>query len=172
MESGQHGLAALLGDDRPGGGDGLWFVPLFETTTQWQHYTMFSVAHLLDWGNEQLLLSPFGLPLLVMILVTLRRFQLTLFAQTVDRDYASVLGVMSVGYLLFTWFWNPDYGGRKDWDLFAPSAFVYTLLAGYLLVRILPNEEQLKEAGLLIGVISLLHSAAWIFANTHPLPRE
>ncbi len=172
MEYGGHGLSALLGVDQPGGGDAIWFVPLFETTTRWQHYTMFSVAHLLDWSNVHLLISPFGLPLLAMILVTIRRFQLTIFERVEDKDYGYFLGITTALYLLFTWLWNPDYGGRKDWDLFAPAAFVYTLLAGYLLVRTLPNREKLRASGLFLIVVSLLHTGAWIFTNTHILPRE
>jgi hypothetical protein len=40
MEAGGHGLNALLTTDRPGGGDGHWLVPLWETSTQWEHYTL------------------------------------------------------------------------------------------------------------------------------------
>ena len=172
MESGGHGLSALLGVDRPGGGDGLWFVPLFQTTTKWQHYTMFSTAHLLDWLNIHLLISPFGLPLIVLTLFTVYHFRLTIFDRQSERDYAYFLGLTAAMYLLFTWLWNPDYGGRKDWDLFAPSAFVYTLLAGYLLTHTLTNRTKLSRAGLLAIAVSLLHTTAWIFTNTHPLPRE
>ena len=172
MEQGGHGLSALLGQDRPGGGDGIWFVPLFETTTEWQRYTMFSTAHLLDWLNEQLLISPFGAPLLILTLITVYRFRIPLFDRTPDRDYNTFLGVMSGAYLLLSWLWNPDYGGRKDWDLFAPSAFVYTLWAGYLLVRVLPDRNKLKEGSLFIIAVSLLHTASWVFTNTHELPRE
>lgn len=172
MESGQHGLSELLGADRPGGGDGIWFVPLFETSTEWQHYTMFSAAHLLDWSNEHLLISPFGLPLILLILIAARRFRLKIFSTRLEKDYALFLGVTAASYLLLTWLWNPDYGGRKDWDLFAPSAFVYTLLAGYLLVRVLADRDRLREAGLFAIAVSLLHSAAWVWTNTHPLPRE
>lgn len=172
MDSGGHGLSALLGVDRPGGGDGLWFVPLFETTTEWQHYTMFSTAHLLDWLNIHLLISPFGLPLIVMTLLAVYRFGLALFERQNERDYAYFLGLTAAMYLLLTWLWNPDYGGRKDWDLFAPSAFVYTLLAGYLLVHTLTRWEKLRAAGLFVVAICLLHTGAWIFANTYPLPRE
>jgi hypothetical protein len=171
MESGQHGLSELFGADRPGGGDGIWFVPLFETSTEWQHYTMFSAAHLLDWSNEHLLISPFGLPLFVLILIAAHRFRLDLFATLPEKDYALFLGAMSASYLLLTWLWNPDYGGRKDWDLFAPSAFVYTLLVGYLLVRVLTDKNRLREAGLFAITVSLLHSAAWVWTNTHHLPR-
>ncbi len=172
MESGGHGLSALVGVDRPGGGDGIWFVPIFETTTQWQQYTMFSAAHLLDWGNVHYLISPFGIPLIVMTLVAVRRFGLTIFDTQVDKDYAYFLGLTAGMYLLLTWLWNPDYGGRKDWDLFAPSAFVYTVLAGYLLVRALPDRQKLGQGGAFIMAVSLLHTAAWIFTNMHNLPRE
>jgi hypothetical protein len=173
MEQGGHGLSALLSDDRPGGGDGIWFVPLFETTTEWQHYTMFSVAHVLDWVNEHLLISPFGLPLIILALIAIYQFRLIIFDRsTTDKDYGYFLGVTAAVYLLLTWVWNPDYGGRKDWDLFAPSAFVYTLLAGYLLVRVLPDRDKLKETSLFVIAVSFLHTAAWIFINTHQWPGE
>ncbi|MBN1993558.1 MAG: hypothetical protein JW953_12735 [Anaerolineae bacterium] len=172
MESGGHGLSALLSDDRPGGGDGIWFVPLFATTTVWQHYTMFSVAHLLDWLNEHLLISPFGLPLIMLTLITVSRFRVAVFDRPADKDYGYFLSVTAALYLLLTWVWNPDYGGRQDWDLFAPSAFVYTLLAGYLWVRVLVNRDKLKEGSLFIMAVAFLHAAAWIFTNTQDLPRE
>jgi hypothetical protein len=172
MESGGHGLSAFLGADRPGGGDGIWFVPLFATTTEWQRYTMFSAAHFLDWANIHLLISPFGIPLIALALFTAMKFRLTLFDNQPDKDFARFLGLTSLMYILLTWLWNPDYGGQKDWDLFAPSAFGYTLLAGYLMVRILPGARQLRESSLLVIVVSLLHAAAWIFTNTHLLPRK
>jgi len=172
MESGGHGLSSLLGVDRPGGGDGIWFVPLFETTTEWQHYTMFSVAHILDWLNVHLLISPFGLPLIILTLLAVYRFRITLFDQPQDKDYAIFLGITAGCYVLLTWLWNPDYGFQKDWDLFAPSAFVVTLLAGFLLVRVLPDRDKLKEGSLFIIAVALLHASSWIFTNTHPLPRD
>jgi hypothetical protein len=174
MESGGHGLAALLGQDRPGGGDGVWFVPLFEIDPRqkYQPYTMFSAAHLLDWLNVHLLISPFGLPLLALMGGAISHFRLALFDRTDDKDYLYFLAVTSAAYLALTWLWNPDYGGRFDWDLFAPSAFVYTLLAGYLLVRVLTDREQLSQGSLFVLTVSLLHTGAWIFTNTHSLPRR
>jgi len=172
MESGGHGLSFFLGIDRPGGGDGIWFVPLFKTTTEWQQYTMFSAAHIIDWSNIHLLISPFGIPLIVMTLLTIYRFHLTVFDSQNDKDYAIFLGTTAFMYILLTWVWNPDYGGRKDWDLFAPSAFVYTLLAGYLLVRVISNRQRLRENAIFMVGVSLLHTASWIFANTHNLPRN
>lgn len=62
MEGGGHGLAALLSTDRPGGGDGRPFVPLWATTTRWEQYTMFSWHHLRDFLNQHLLVAPVVLP--------------------------------------------------------------------------------------------------------------
>ncbi len=67
MELSGNGLAALTTTDRPGGGDGALFVPLTETTTRWEHYTMFSWAHLLDWLNMQMLTAPVTLGGLVIV---------------------------------------------------------------------------------------------------------
>ncbi len=172
METGGHGLAALMGADQPGGGDAVWFVPLFEITTKWQHYTMFSTAHFLDWGNLHLLISPFGLPLIALIAGARYWFKLKLFDRVADRDYAYFLAVTSMAYILLTFIWNADYGGQKDWDLFAPSAFIYTLLAGYLLVRGLSDKIALQYGSLFILAVSCLHTAGWVFANTRPLTTD
>ncbi|NJN98654.1 MAG: hypothetical protein HC875_33465 [Anaerolineales bacterium] len=150
-------------------------MPLFEIDPAWQKYqpyTMFSAAHLLDWLNVHLLISPVGLPLLALIAIAHFRFGLPLFERPAERDFAYFLTVMAAMYVLLTWLWNPDYGGRKDWDLFAPSAFVYTLLAAFLWVRAITDRAKLAQASLFLLAVSLLHTAAWIFANTHPLPRE
>jgi hypothetical protein len=184
MAAAGHGPAAMLTDDRPGGADGIPFVPLFEVTTEWQHYTMFSLAHVLDWVNEHFLISPFGLLLLVCALVAL-------VAQRVGgkvRDgvvsseggITPFLTIASAAYLLLTFVWNPDYGMRKDWDLFAPSAFVYTVLAGHLLTRHLQtsataepsdisrSRQVLARNAVLLIVAAALHTGAWVYSNTIP----
>jgi len=83
----------------------------------------------------------------------------------------------SLAYLLLTFVWNPDYGGRRDWDLFAPSAFVYTLLAAYLLARQLGDRPEsagdgctLARVARLLIAASALHTLAWIYYNTIPWP--
>jgi hypothetical protein len=187
MMAGGHGPGAMLVDDRPGGADGIPFVPLFQVTTEWQQYTMFSLAHVLDWVNEHLLISPFGLPLLLLMLVNAvinwrksqRRGESGPGAQSAQAGsgITSFLTIASLVYLLLTFVWNPDYGGRRDWDLFAPSAFVYTLLAAHMLVRQFGDRQDSAEsrctlarvARLLIAV-SALHTVAWIYYNTIPWP--
>ena len=179
MISGGHGPASLFTDDRPGGADAVMFVPLFQATTEWQHYTMFSLAHGLDWANEHFLISPFG----VLILIVTGCARLARRSSTVispesqstgqaERGITGFLSIAGLSYLLLTFVWNPDYGGRNDWDLFAPSAFVYTLFAAYLLARTIAREPAAQAGrralsrvtpGLL--AVSALHTAAWVYYN-------
>ena len=191
MAAGGHGPGAMLVDDRPGGADGIPFVPLFRVTTEWQHYTMLSPAHLLDWANEHFLISLFGLPLLLLVLVNglIGRWKsgrlpsdndpsdAHLHPMRGDSGITAFLTIASLAYLLLTCVWNPDYGGRRDWDLFAPSAFVYTLLAAYLLARQLGERPEgagdgcsLARIARLLIAASALHTAAWVYYNTIPWP--
>lgn len=170
MEWGDHGLSAFLGVDRPGGGDYVWFVPLFETTTAFQHYTMFSAAHLIDWLNLQLLLSLFGLLILLVLLVGhWGRRDNTLRLTPLEQAQVWFLGLAAGSYLLLTWVWNADYGIRKDWDLFSPPAIIYTLLAAWLLTRTL-SRLRLQEAAMLLLSVSSLHTLAWVFSNALTVP--
>jgi hypothetical protein len=162
MESGGHGLAYLVGEDRPGGGDGRWWVPLWKTTTRWEHYTMFSWEHVLDLVNEQLLLTPVGLPALLCLA--------TLAWPRVRRGTAwtYLLGLATSAYLLFIWTWNPDYGGQRDWDLFAPAAIPLMLLLADRLTTALPDQEGSLQGGVILVAAQAFHTIAWVYQNTLP----
>ncbi|NLE77845.1 MAG: hypothetical protein GX605_13990 [Chloroflexi bacterium] len=160
MESGGHGLAALLGHDFPGGGDRRWFVPLWETQTRWERYTMFSWPHLLDVLNQQLLTGPFALAMLVLVALFLRRGR----ADAQERFFM----VAGLCYLTLTLVWNPDYGGRRDWDLFAPAALPLTLWAATAVTRRLGEGEALRQTAWIVIPTSLVHLAGWVYSNTRP----
>lgn len=162
MTAGGHGLDALLGADAPGGGDHRWFVPLFETTTRWEHYTMFSRGHLVDIVNEQLLVAPVvwpGLALCVMFARSRIPHRDPLFRQ---------LLVLALLYALLTWTWNPDYGGQRDWDLFATASLPAALLFAYTLRAALPEPTALRRAGWALIAAQAFHTAMWIYQNTLP----
>jgi hypothetical protein len=162
MTAGGHGLDALLGADAPGGGDHNWFVPLLQTSTRWERYTMFSLAHLLDIVNQQLLVAPVIWPGLLLA------FALA-WPRVPRRDGAiRLLLVMALLYLLLTLTWNSDYGGQRDWDLFAPAALPAAILFGYVLARTLPERNALRGAGWALIAAQALHSATWIYQNTLP----
>jgi hypothetical protein len=167
MSLGNHGLRAFLGDDRPGGGDHVWFVPLFEITTDYQHYTMFSLGHLLDWLNLQFLVSGVAVGGLLLLAGWRWRTKRAWFrrGERVAFERAVFLGVASLGYTLLTWVWNADYGIRKDWDLFSPPAFAYTLLFAFLLPRALPDEDEFSEASVFLIGVAAVHLVGWVYTN-------
>ena len=103
-----------------GGGDGQMFVPLFELRGL-SRYLFLRPAHLLAIANEQLLVAPLGL---VMLLAGLRAAR--------DRTLVYLV-LIGAGFFALTVIWNPDYGPLRDWDLFGPVGF-YLAIAGVALV--------------------------------------
>lgn len=169
METGGHGVAALLTTDRPGGGDGRWFVPLWQTETKWERYTLFSWPHLWDFLNEQLLVAPVVLPSLLLL------FAARLFWGAPPRptDHAicgagRFLVIAWLFYLLLVWVWNPDYGGQRDWDLFSLVAIPQTLLLVYLMPRRLSGLRYLALGAIPLIALQAMHTAAWVYQNTLP----
>lgn len=193
MEANGHGVTALLSTDRPGGGDARWFVPLFATTTRWEHYTMFSWPHLRDWLNGQVLVAPIVLPALAVVggawvidrMKKRKKGRLEIgdwvetpppisnlqspIAQSPNRfiPAAHFLLIAAVCYLLFTFVWNPDYGGQRDWDLFSLAALPATLLLALLLTSRLRGRE-LWGAVVPLLLLQGWHTLAWIYQNTLP----
>jgi len=163
MTAGGHGIDALRTYDAPGGGDHRWLVPLFRVETRWEHYTMFSWAHLRDFLNEQLLVAPMSLMLLVGVVSIHRRW-----LRQPDPAFF-FLATAAAAYLLLTFVWNPDYGGRRDWDLFAPAAFPVTVMAAYVMNGYLERNERERVTALAVAV-SLMHLIPWVHFNAQPWP--
>jgi hypothetical protein len=170
MEMGGHGMAALLDHDRPGGGDGRWLVPLFETTTRWEHYTMFSGLHIRDLLNQQALTAPVVLPALLLgwIGTIAARKRLTYDEEGTEWAITHFLALAAGAHLLLITIWNPDYGGQRDWDLFSLAAIPTTLLLIWSLPRFLPDARLRRAAVLPLILVQVLHTAAWIYQNRLP----
>ncbi|MCE7980522.1 MAG: hypothetical protein DYG89_04965 [Caldilinea sp. CFX5] len=176
MEGGGHGLAALLSTDRPGGGDGRPFVPLWAVTTRWEHYTMFSWLHLRDFLNQQLLVAPVVLPGLLLVALAGLRQERGLRAKKAPATDAGpstaqalhFLLVAALSYQLFSWLWNPDYGGQRDWDLFSLAAIPAALLLATTLPRRFADPRYLSAGTIPLLMLQWFHLAAWIYQNTLP----
>ncbi len=186
METGGHGIATLLTTDRPGGGDARWLVPLWQTTTRWEHYTLFSWPHVRDLFNQQLLVAPIILPGLLIFWAT---GSATVAGQPLRQRH--FLLIAAAAHLLLTWIWNPDYGGQRDWDLFSLAAIPLTVFLAHLLASEWQRAAQkpapkptaanaepasgrhMIQRMVMRGIIPLLvlqylHTAAWIYQNTLP----
>ncbi|MFZ2489086.1 MAG: hypothetical protein WAZ19_13320 [Anaerolineae bacterium] len=165
MTASGHGLGTLATTDSPGGGDGRWLVPLRHTATRWEHYTLFSAAHLLDWLNSHLLSAPVTLGSLLILAAAAWRQRIPAAVSDAEIRF---LFVATAGYWLFTWIWNPDYGGQRDWDLFSLAALPGTLLLARALPRFLRARATLNQAAVMLIAVSAIHTIAWIYQNTRP----
>ncbi len=162
MTWGGHGLLALFTTDRPGGGDARFFVPLWTTSTRWEHYTLASWPHLRELINQQLLVAPVVWPSLLWIWTTLSASQKAACAEGV------FLRTAALAYLLLICTWNPDYGGQRDWDLFSLAALPATLWLLHWLPRALPHSRQLLAGTVPLILYQGIHTLSWVYQNTLP----
>ena len=124
-------------------------------------YSFFSLAHLLDFLNHQLLVSPVSMVMWVMILA--------LFWKTVDLKENVVrflmwIMVCSFGFALLV---DPKLGYARDWDLFAFTGLGVTFLGLYLALDIFRKErtKELSRVTLILVVTSLVSTLPWILIN-------
>ncbi len=138
-----------------------YLMPVFHGSYTGPDYTLFSWSHLLDFLNQQLLVSPVGLLLLFVFLVFRPKPR-----AGKDRLF-QFLVIAALGQLLFNFAINPGLGAPRDWDLFASVGLGYTLLALYLFSR---AAIQSKTGYLKLGLIAVavLFTLPWVVINASP----
>lgn len=124
-------------------------------------YSLFSLSHLLDLINHQLLVSPVGLlicltPVLAFSVKTARKDKLARF-----------LLVLSLSTLAYALLIDPKLGYPRDWDLFAFVALGYTLLGLHVFLRYWRETKtrDLRYVTLSLLFTSLLSTVPWIYVN-------
>jgi len=118
-----------------------------------------SGAHALDMFNEQLLIGPLGLALLAAGLMGLRWSR---GSQTVRLFLMTLAGSCVVVTLLAG---DSNLGYARNWDLLAPTGFVFALAGLFLLLEQI-RTARFRHLALAAAVaISLFHPAPWIGVN-------
>jgi tetratricopeptide (TPR) repeat protein len=124
-------------------------------------YSLFSFSHLLDLINHQLLVSPVGLLICLIILLAFR-------GKTTSRDkLARFLLILSLSTLAYALLIDPKLGYPRDWDLFAFTALGYTLLGLHLFLRYWRETRtaDLRYVALCLLLTSLISTVPWIYVN-------
>ena len=124
-------------------------------------YPLFSLWHLWDWLNAQLLVTPVALALAAILLILHRK----------EIDWKNpvllFLLIATACGLLFTWIVNFALGMARDWDLF--STFLVPLIALNIYLLTLPLTFAPRRYVLTAVVtVSLLHWIPWIGVNASP----
>jgi len=122
-------------------------------------YGLFSVDHLIDWINELVHVSPFGL-----IVVAVGLFVVPWETYRKSPVFIFLFSMTYVG-LLASFVLAPGLGYARDWDSFSLFFCPLRFLMVYFLVGMLAH-RKLRHAILLIAVLSFLRWIGWIGVNT------
>ena len=123
-------------------------------------YSLFSFAHLVDVINEQLLLSPGGIILWVIIFFVAVKINLR------DR-VVRFLVIATIFSFAFAFLMDPKLGYARDWDLFSSTGLSITILGIYLGFKYFRQAQtkKLNYAILALTCTALLSTVPWIYVN-------
>jgi len=124
-------------------------------------YSLFSLSHIADVFNHQLLVSPVGTALWFALIF--------FFSQviTFKSKMTIFLLLVIIPQLFFALLLNPQLGYPRDWDLFAFTSSGYTILGVYLLLQLFRKLqlERVRYIALALVGTSLLSTLPWIYVN-------
>lgn len=135
-----------------------YFISLFESPKD--PYSLFSFAHLVDTINEQLLISPVGIVLWVVVIFFAGKINFK------DKVVAFFM-IVTLFSFIFAFVIDPKLGYARDWDLFSFTALGYTLLGIYLVFNYF-REAKLKNLSYVTMVLTftaLFSTLPWIYVN-------
>lgn len=135
-----------------------YFVPLFKGRYSAPDHTLFSLPHLLDFLNQQLLVSPIGFFLFLIFLI-LRPKGL----DSKDRIFQFLL-LVSITQLFFNFVLDPGLGAARDWDLFAGVVLGYTVLSLYIFSKT-PSNPKISYLKLALTIIVFISTLSWMGIN-------
>ena len=123
-------------------------------------YTLLSWKHLVDFVNEQILISPLGWVIAGLFTfafwknVTLRRscrFRLLFVAAAVATGFAFLL--------------RPGLGGSRDWDLWSMASLPYAVAVACWIAAGLNERAELRYAAYVLVIVGLFHILPWVTVN-------
>jgi hypothetical protein len=124
-------------------------------------YSFFSLNHLLDFLNQQVLIFPVGIILGVILWLYSRK--------SVDlKDKVKRFLIWTIiGSFLFAWLVDPKLGYSRDWDLFAFTGLGITFLLSFLLITNVNMWKTIKPSRitLVLFITSLIFTLPWIWIN-------
>jgi len=138
-----------------------FFVPLSVDSYAAPGYFLFSLPHILDFLNQQSLISPVGLITLLASLVCMVG---AFFFK--DRAFQFLL-LVSAFQLLFNFLVYPGLGASRDWDLFSAVGLGYTILGLFIFLRLFKDKAKFEYLSLILVLFSFYSTAPWIILNSN-----
>jgi type IV pilus assembly protein PilF len=138
------------------------FVPISQDRYAAPGYLLFSLSHLLDFLNQQSLISSFGV---VMIFAFFFGGVWTFLRQ--NRTFQFLL-LLSLSQLFLNFVVDPGLGAARDWDMFASFGLGYTLLGLFLFLHLFRGKAGFGYLGLVLILASLYSTVPWVILNASP----
>ena len=138
------------------GGDVL---PVFAEPGYYAQYRIFSVEHLVDFINLQLLSAPAAC--MAVFLWRMRPLSRHTF-----------LAICTLVPLFFTFIAKANIGAFRDWDILSLPALPLTLWAATMLLERIRDGEKLFHCAFVICGAAALHTFLWIGVNAGAEPAE
>jgi tetratricopeptide (TPR) repeat protein len=132
------------------------FLPLFPSADA--EFGLFSIAHLVEFANELLLISPAGIVLFILLL------PYTFRSRSFKDPVLNFLLISSLGGLLLVFVYNCHWGSA-DWDLMSFPGIFIASLGVLFFIRWGRNRPNFKSYGLILVAVSLYHTIPWILLN-------
>jgi tetratricopeptide (TPR) repeat protein len=134
------------------------FVPLLKGRVYAPDYTLFSFPHILDMINQHLLLSPVGIILIVSLAIAVKG------SIRLRNPITSFLVLVSICQIFYHFVIDPKLGAGRDWDLLSNVALGYTLLGGYLFIKMVKSGRY-SSASLIFT--AFLCTMPWFLINAN-----
>ncbi|MDF1543476.1 MAG: tetratricopeptide repeat protein [bacterium] len=127
-------------------------VPIFEDCFTIDGYTLFSIAHLLDFLNLILILVP-GLPLVTVVVSGLSR------KASAEQGVRTFLMVLSTSTLISAFLLEPHLGMPRDWDLLSFAGLPLSIAVLYFVLKFNESSSTGRRiVGMMIalGVLTMI----------------
>lgn len=138
-----------------------FLVPLLVDNYTAPGYLLFSLPHILDFLNQQFLVSPVGLVMILAILTC--RVRASFWK---NKNFQFLL-LVSISQLLFNFLVNPGLGASRDWDLFSTVGLGYTILGLFIFLRLFKDKAGFEYLRLILVLCSLYSTIPWIILNSN-----
>ncbi len=121
-------------------------------------FTLFCGAHIGEFANQLLLISPVGTLLFLFFLFY------TLKLKSFKDPILNFLLISSLLSLLLVFIYNCHWGSF-DWDLMSFPGIFFTLFGILLFVKWGSEWKEFKNYGLILIAVSFFHTVPWILVN-------
>ncbi|MDE2999071.1 MAG: tetratricopeptide repeat protein [Gemmatimonadota bacterium] len=138
---------------------GSHILPLFDEPGLRAQYRIFSLTHIIDWLNLQLLAAPAACMAMFLL----------------QKEYFSrqpFLAVCTIVPLFFSFIGNPELGAFRDWDAWSLPAPPLTLWVAALMLNCIRDRVRLSRGAFLICGAAALHSCLWVGLNANAKASE